>query len=399
MLESLYDELYNKFLEMPVDETVDKKFAPEYTSAFEKPRGEEKECLAPTSNDETIRQALIEEGLDPDLWNVTGMRVSRWQTHDGDTRVSRKLTVDRISQGKYVDGEIEEIVNATMEKRSKLHGDIDPDNGTLGYCIFLGDLQIGKGDGGGPKATLAAVIRCLEKAALKISLMQSQGYRIGHIHIGWLGDHIEGFVSQGGAHAWRTVLTLNEQVRFMRRLMLHALVVFAPMAVKVTMAAVPGNHGEPQRFSGKGVTRYDDSHDTEALIAVHDFAQMDQEKYGHVKFYVPQSDELTVLVDVAGLPILHNHGHSHTSNKHFDWWRKQAFHSPNASSARLLVEGHLHHDHIERDGDRLWVGVGALEKESTWYRHQSGSPGWPSITGVLVSDGEPVSIDLISGRE
>jgi metallophosphoesterase superfamily enzyme len=69
--------------------------------------------------------------------------------------------------------------------------------------------------------------------------------------------------------------------------MLHALTLFAPLARRASMAAVPGNHGEAVRFAGKGVTRYDDSHDIESLLAVHDAASLNPEAFGHVEFYVP----------------------------------------------------------------------------------------------------------------
>src|ERR1700754_3407793 len=100
--------------------------------------------------------------------------------------------------------------------------------------------------------------------------------------------------------------------------MLHAVELFAPLAGRVSMAAVPGNHGEAVRFAGRGVTRYDDSHDTEALIAVHDAAQLNPAAFGHVEFYVPQTDELTVVVDFAGTIVAHAHGHQWRPGKHFD---------------------------------------------------------------------------------
>lgn len=389
--------LYKALLAKPVGKVARSNDTHETTPAIP---AMEREVPVEGTQEDALRQAVIDEGLDPDQWRVTGMRTSRWETHDGEERVSRKLTLERIHGGQYDQEAIEGFVSeSVMDYSDSARKRPNPSDGTLGYCIFLGDLQVGKGDGDGPEGTFKATIRCLDAAYERISILTALGYGIGHIHIGWMGDHVEGFTSQNGANSWRTVLTMNEQVRFMRRLMMHALSLFAPLAAKVTMAAVPGNHGEPQRFEGKGITRYDDSHDTESLIAVSDFAREIPERFGHVEFYVPDTDEMTVLVNVAGLNILHNHGHNHRPNKHFDWWRGQAFHSPNASAAGMLVEGHLHHDHIERDGSRLWVGVGALEMDSAWYRHQTGSPGWPSITGVLIRDGEPVSIDLIYGGE
>src|SRR5690606_33659020 len=145
-------------------------------------------------------------------------------------------------------------------------------------------------------------------------------------------------------------LTLNEQIRLTRRVMLHAMLTFAPRVDRLTMAAVPGNHGEAVRINGKGVTRYDDSHDIESLIAVKDAADLNPERFGHVEFYVPDTDELTVVVDCSGTVVAHAHGHQWRTNKVFEWWRGQAFSGSPLAHADLLLAGHLHHEHIESDG-------------------------------------------------
>ena len=80
----------------------------------------------------------------------------------------------------------------------------------------------------------------------------------------------------------RTQLTLTEQVRLTRRVMLRALTTFAPLAERVTMTAVPGAHGEAVRLVGGGATPHDDSHDTESLIAVHDAVALHPEAFARV---------------------------------------------------------------------------------------------------------------------
>ena len=161
----------------------------------------------------------------------------------------------------------------------------------------------------------------------------------------------------------------------------------APLAPRVSMAAVPGNHGEAVRFNGHGITRYDDSHDTESLIAVSEAASLAPDKFGHVEFYVPDTDELTVVTEVAGTVVLQAHGHQHSPGKHFEWWKWQAFHNPLANQADVLIEGHLHHEEVDTDGYRTYVGVPALESESTWWRHKTGTIGAPGAFLAIVKDG------------
>ena len=266
--------------------------------------------------------------------------------------------------------------------------------GDAGYIVAIGDMQFGKIDGDGAEGTLRRIIEYIDKA---VDLLEWQRKRvsIGQVHLAWLGDHVEGFVSQGGASAWRTQLTLSEQIRLTRRVMLYAVTCFAPLTENLTCVAVPGNHGETVRFAGKGITRYDDSHDTEALVAVSEVCAMNPEAFGHVSFYTPETDELTVVLDVAGTVVGHAHGHQWRTGRHFEWWEKQAFGAAGLHQADLLLAGHLHHELIESRGSRLFAQVPALESESTWYRHAQGVTSNPGLLALVTQDGATNQIEVV----
>lgn len=333
-----------------------------------------------TVNEGTAAKYLEEEGLSVGDWEVTHFRKIKYGAGLESVRFSyRRIGTQSFDRKVAIDELLEQV-------RDYVPVDVRP-TGSHGFLVLIGDMQFGKIDGDGPAGTLARTIRAINLAAERL-LQYRKLFDIGHVHIAWLGDHIEGFVSQGGANVWRTPLTLTEQIRLTRRVMLHALKVFAPLASTISMAAVPGNHGEPVRFEGTGVTRYDDSHDTEALIAVADVAAEFPEKFGHVKFYVPDTDELIVMTEVAGTIIAHHHGHKWRPGKHFDWWEKQAFNRESPMHvADLLVAGHLHHEHVESSGNRDYWGISALESESTWFRHIKGVGGCPGIHVGITRDG------------
>jgi predicted phosphodiesterase len=337
--------------------------------------------------------ALRDKGLDPLEWEVTGFRTSEWTMANGTVGESARFTFRRIAQ------------QASRAPLDELIAGIEPyfpvrslPQGEHGYIVALGDMQFGKIDGDGVEGTLRRTIECINRAADLLDVYASR-FDIGHVHVAWLGDHVEGFVSQGGANTYRTVLTMNEQIRLTRRVMLHALQVFAFRAERVSMAAVPGNHGEPQRFQGKGVTRYDDSHDTESLIAVADAAALNPGAFGHVEFYVPETDEMTVVIDVAGTTVGHVHGHQFRPGKHFDWWEGQAFHNPRLHDADLLLAGHLHHEFIEANGPRKFIQVPSMESESTWFRHSTGTTGSPGLLVAITKDGTTTPIEHVRGQE
>ena len=102
---------------------------------------------------------------------------------------------------------------------------------------------------------------------------------------------------------------------------------------------------------------------------------------------MPRTDELTVVLDVAGTRVAHAHGHQWKPGRHFDWWRGQAFNQTSAMhQAQLLVAGHLHHLHVDTDGPRTFIQPPAMESESTWWRHATGTTGAPGlVVGVTKS--------------
>lgn len=334
------------------------------------------------ANEGTGLQFLEEEGLNPDEWETTSFSKSRWGSEEKPME-SVKFGYKRKVQSGPLEVPIDDLIRAVEAYDFKPYW---TEYGAYGIVVGIGDMQFGKIDGDGPEGTVKRTLRVIEEIAQTIYNIREQ-HEVCHIHVVWLGDHVEGFVSQGGSNVWRTQLTLNEQIRLTRRVMFKMLELIAPLAPKVTMAAVPGNHGEAVRFNGKGITRYDDSHDTEALIAVSEAASLAPEKFGHVEFMVPDTDELTVVTEVAGTVVLQAHGHQHSPGKHFDWWRGQAFHNPLANRADVLIEGHLHHEEVDSDGYRTYVGVPALESESTWWRHKTGTIGAPGAFIGIVKDG------------
>lgn len=340
------------------------------------------------ANESAATAVLQGQGLDPTEWTVTGLRSSEWTMPNGETGVSTRFTFARRASVAVERPPIDELIAAldsTPVNVIEVLPDTDGEEHT--FIVALGDMQFGKIDGDGVEGTLKRTIDCLNRAA-ELLVEYRMRFKINHVHIAWLGDHVEGFVSQGGANTWRTQLTLNEQIRLTRRVMLHALLLFAPVCKRLTMAAVPGNHGEAVRISGKGVTRYDDSHDTESLIAVKDAAELNPERFGHVEFYVPDTDELVVVVECSGTVVGHAHGHQWRPGKHFEWWKGQAFNQASPMHlVDLLLAGHLHHEHVDTDGWRTFLQPPAMESESTWWRHSKGTTGAPGLIVAVTRDG------------
>ena len=326
---------------------------------------------------------LSNAGFNPDEWTIDGpIRHSTWeaQTPAGIQELtSFRFNVKRIFASSV---DVEELLKDVRRRKKPP----TPGAGAGTFHLANGDYQFGKADGDGTAGTVDRVIRSIDVAAA--DFRQSRKKETAFGHLSFMGDCIEGFVSQGGKNAWRTELTLTEQLRLTRRVMLYAIDQFAPLTERLTVVSVPGNHDEAVR--SPGMTRYDDSFATDALVAVADAMALNPLVYGHVETFIPRKDELTVTVDVNGTNILHYHGHQHRMGKHWEWWQGQAFDRrfPDFYQTDLALSAHGHRFMTETKGDRQWVMTPAQESESTWWRHKTGDGGAPGALTFITEGGK-----------
>jgi predicted phosphodiesterase len=295
-----------------------------------------------------------------------------------------RLTVRRRTAA-LVD--IAELVKAVKRKSSQASRKAPPEIIDAAYLVALGDLQLGKMDGDGVEGTTERFLTKTTEAVARYKRI-AKGSTVYLTH---LGDCIEGFVSQGGANTWRTTLTVTEQVRLYRWLLMEQVKAFAAVAPKVVVVGVPGNHDEANR----PLHTYGDSWAIEALSAVKDVFAL-AGNYEHVSFIAPARDELTVTLDVCGTIVGMAHGHQWRPGQHVNWWAKQAHGRQAVGDAHLLLAGHLHHLRIEQTGsDKTFLQVPALESGSQWWKHRTGEWGQPGIVTAVVGGGTWRSLEVL----
>ncbi|GAA1411855.1 hypothetical protein AUR04nite_00700 [Glutamicibacter uratoxydans] len=347
------------------------------------------------------RELLTAHGFDPELWMITGgVRSTSWdvyipkgaQGEDGEWKdkfyAFRFNAVER-PQGRVNVDELLEVLDRVVELPVRQYA--HRDGSDRSYVVAFGDLQLGKVDGDGTEGTLRRFNQSVERARAAIADMRVG--KLGHVHLVFAGDCVEGFNSQKGTNAWRTELTITEQVRVLRRLMLHAVTQLAPHADRLTVVSVPGNHDRAMPDTHK--TRSDDSWAIEALEAVRDALELSG-NYNHVECYVPGVDEEAVTLSVGGRTLTHIHGHQTRSQaKLWDWWKGQTFGKHASGDADILIHGHYHHWHSEAKGDRLMIGLPALESESAWWRQTTGETGNPSGLTFTLIDGSIGDINFV----
>lgn len=236
------------------------------------------------------------------------------------------------------------------------------------FVFAMGDSQLGKPDGkeGGSEGIVTAWTESLARAR-RIWLAEGRPA----VLIAGLGDHLEGNQSQGGRNFFRSDLTISEQLRVFRRMLLWTIDTFIE-APRIVVAVVNGNHDDIQRFQ---TTDASDGHATESAIAVGEAMALNPARYGHVSLYVPGKDEDHLVLEVNGTNFVLIHGHQWSRGKAMEWWEKQTFNNHPAGAGHILIHGHEHEFQISSRRDRLIITTPALEEESTWFKQKYGAVG------------------------
>lgn len=318
--------------------------------------------------DEAIRQFILAQGgIIPSGYRAILVE-ARHQTHGwtraapGATAVTRPTWFYRFRiEPSSVKSDISELV-ALIGKKSPIKN-----RGTrtdLVLHLLIGDTQIGKDlDGDGTAGIIARWNQSLQTA---VTRWRDAGRPA--VHIALVGDCIEGNQSQNGRNMWRSRLTVTEQTRILRRMLLAHIEAFIG-APQVWLSVVNGNHDQVQRFQE---TRADDGHATEAAIAVAEALAVNPERYSHVQVFVPGIDQDHLVVDIQGTVMVLAHGHQWARGKSMDWWAGQSFNLQPAQAGHILVHGHEHEFGIRSKRDRLVICTPTMESESTWWKHKTG---------------------------
>lgn len=326
----------------------------------------ERKADQPIEDDEIFRQF----GLDPAIWEISKLRKSRWDAPNGDKREAIKVEFSRrVSEstepGTTLDfTDLERYLGSYPPYEKKK---VDPNGRVLLFAI--GDTQAGKPDGGGSDALVERF--CAVVAKFKARLLENEG---SVVVAPWLGDCIEGLVSQGGRMVAKLDLSVTEQVRLIQRLMVHMIRELAPHTSSMIIPVVGGNHDEAYRLQDQGPN---DSWAIQAGASVKDALDFDPVGFGHVKFVFPKDGELGVTLTINGggepYKIHFEHGHMAKSpEKMVDWWKGQAMGGTAAGQANMLMTAHWHHLRVQQTYGRVWLQIPALEGGSDWYTQRTG---------------------------
>lgn len=322
---------------------------------------------------------LVEVRHDPAAW------VRRGQGEDAVTEaVSRRRWV--VEPARLKGGSADDLLAAIGKRRPKPKPRTD---GARAFVYPIADWQLGKtAYGEGTDTTVQRIYDSLERAL--DTLKSWRRFGIGEIALPGLGDMCEGVTSQKGAVVLTSDLTMTEQARVYRRLLLEHVKAFADLTDRLVIPVVPGNHDEPHRILGSS-GRGDDSWAVEGAIAVADALAL-AGGFDHVETVVPAVDEFTVAVEVAGTVLGCAHGHKIPRGKAHRWLAEQAHARTRMGAVDVLLTGHYHTFESQADGGRHWFQIPTQDPGSPWYDARHGGRTPSGGVALTVLDGRPLDL-------
>lgn len=248
-----------------------------------------------------------------------------------------------------------------------------------GVVINIADLQLGKSDRhGGTKETVAGFYVALAKAIAYIKEVKP-----ALIVLAELGDGIENFQNTK-TQAQTNDLQLVEQIALHTKLLTYAAVELSKLAPKLIVLGVPSNHAEV-REDGKAVGGVHNDYGLLSMNSVKSAMSLNQGAFGHVQFAWPADYEVSITIDVAGVPVGFAHGHytKGNANNVEKWLIGQFAGNHPLQPARIINTAHFHHLRIQNCiGGRWWLQSPTLDRGSSWLEHISGEGS--SQNGILI---------------
>jgi predicted phosphodiesterase len=330
---------------------------------------------------------LAEFGLDPNEWSVTSMRRGKWQVYNGEWLES--VRVNLVPTGVALQDTLDIEKLSDQIKKWRPGKGIKRSTGEGAFLIAAADQQIGKKAGGqGTQQSIDRILGLTEKAVIRYQEHLRIGVNPGTICLALLGDHVEGNVSQNGKLQGLAAsdLGMTEQTRVARRLLLAQIKALAPLASRVIVPVINGNHDEVTRQVAADPA---DGWNVEIASAVQDICAENPE-LAHVEFRYPSSGHQTLTVNVEGALVGMFHGHQANQNNVLKYLSQQAAGQTALGGADIWISGHFHNFRAMDIGDRLWLQAPTTDPGSEWFRDRAGLESKPGLlTMVLGGSYEP----------
>ena len=319
----------------------------------------------------TERDLLIDAGFDPELWRIVGpIQTRRWMRYDQEWLYYYRFSVEQGETEEAREVNIDDLAAFLRKrKRKPLTAEL---LGSGCFAYLASDWQVGKSlRGVGSAETAKRVADTIDQAVAEVKAMRRLGYLDDHGALLGLGDLGEGTCGFYPGQQFQVDLTRRDQNRVVRELIAYAVDSLSPLFSKFTVATVAGNHGENRSIGGKISTDDSDNDDVAQFEAVRE--AFDRAGDPGIEWVIPR-DELSIQVNLSGVPVGMTHGHLYqrgkggsAQGKAHEWWKGQDFGGQELRGAQVLLSAHFHHYSAVTYGRRTHIQTPPMDPGSKWY--------------------------------
>lgn len=390
-LSKLTDALNTPIAQPPKDWAAGARFDGEKGEATSKP--------VPLGSDVDPKDVLVENGFDPDLYEISGMSFSTWdaQTPDG----IQKMTSRRFKFAVKADTEKTELSEEDFADEIEYIRQYRPlTRRTLGAglgepvteVVNMADFQLYKSEGGGVDATTNRILDGLDSEVTRVNDMRARGVNIDEIILVNNGDPIEGVAGNYAAQLYTVEGGMRQQLRLALELWQQFATTLFPMVDKAQFVSVLSNHGEFSRL-GTSKNQTSDSDSADAFLAEALKMILDASGYSDVEWTIPH-DEMNVYTQTQnGVLMGFNHGHKIPGNGEVGfekWLNGQVRGDSNAWAADIWVSAHKHHFTSFDMGSAFVFQCPSCDGGSKWLRDSTGKYSRSGILSFLVDPDAPM---------
>lgn len=336
---------------------------------------------------------LASRGLDPTKFEVVDDKV-RWCSWDGwktgpdglvESAICYSFKAQIRRKGEAIDVSDSSLEELYREIRKVKPPKKEAPTGEETFVVALSDWQVGNKDGGGLEAQVRAIADLTESIPQRLSDLRKMGHKIGHVVILGMGDLVEGTCGHYATQQFRVEIDRRDQIKLVRRGIRDIIVATAPKTERMSVVAIPGNHGE-NRQNGKSITSVHDNDDVAVFEQVAEILAMNPEAFSHVGFRLSR-DEVALGIEVSGKILAVTHGHvtkpgANAAQTLWNWWQGQAMGRayPVVADADILIAGHYHHLNIKEQENRAVFVCPSLTQVGEYF---SDSMGVKTRNGTL----------------
>lgn len=348
--------------------------------------------------DATRTDLLVEAGFNPDEWAVVGnVNVRKWMRYDQEWLYYFKFDVQAgVETEEHFETDVDELVDWLHTRKRSLPSDRGQGGGDA-FAFVASDWQIGKREGSiGTEQTVQRVADAIDQAVIRVKQLRKIGRRMETGAFLGTGDLVEGTCGFYPNQPFLIDTNRRNQNRLTRQLITYGIDELAPLFERFVAVSVAGNHGE-NREDGRKVTDDGDNEDVAVFEGVREAIDRSG-RPGNVEWIIPD-DELSLLVELGGVPVGLTHGHlfsrggSLSQAKALEWWKGQIFGLRAVAKAKVLISSHFHHYSVLDHGGRVHIQTPAADPGSKWFRDVTGLDAPAGVLTLRFDSTHPLGFD------